>query len=91
MSKPPVRARDLRTYVHEHGYEKGMLITLELLLDEFSVYRHHVRDISEMQNKLIDMTQDLINIGDDMRSKFERLEKQYDETRGNGIVPDDNA
>lgn len=79
---PPVRARDLRSNIQEMGFERGVVHTLELLMDEFTAFRQSMRDMARIQGQCIDRLDDFITIGDGMKKQiddFIRLNKQGDE------------
>lgn len=82
MLKAPLHARDLRTNVKEYGFEKGVVATLEQLLDEFVEYRHHQRDLVELVNGCINQIEKLATVGEGMRDKIKALERDKGDELG---------
>ena len=94
MGLGPTRARDLRANIATYGFERGVTITLELLLDELMSLRESMVEIASVQNQLIDETQKVVNVSSSMRNILERMtrkEEQHDQVRGVGIIPDGNT
>jgi len=90
MARPPLKASNLRENIKAYGFESGVVMTLELLVDEFAGYRKHMQEMAEIQNQCIDSLRELISVGDGMRlriNELDRLERQHDEARGQGILP----
>lgn len=86
----PVRARDLRRNIKDYGFERGTVITLELLLDEFAAMRQAVVDLADLQSSMIDRVFEMTQVGDEMKkriSAIQRKEDQHDAARGEGITP----
>jgi len=69
-----VRARDLRSNIKEMGYEKGMVHTVELLLEELSAIRLTQREITEMMSAVINHFGQLTMVTDRMKEKVEAFE-----------------
>lgn len=79
---PLVRARDLRIAIKEMGYEKGVVHTLELLLDEFAGMRLHLRELTDMTSRCVEQIDRFVHIGDGMMRDIEKIKregKQYDD------------
>lgn len=86
----PIRARDLRANVKQYGFEKGTVISLELMLDEFVAMRQAIVDLTDLQSQMIDRVLDMTTVGDEMQKRLQaiaRRETQHDSTRGVGIIP----
>lgn len=79
---PNVRARDLRSNVKEHGYERGMMMTLEIMLDERVQEREQMRELVELVAMCVDRFDDLMQISTRMRDRLEELRRkeQQDDT-----------
>lgn len=71
----PVRARDLRVNVQQLGFEKGMMTTLELLLEEMVLIRQLTQGCVEMQNEFVRVISDLVQISDELRNRVESQQK----------------
>jgi hypothetical protein len=71
----PVRARDLRVNVQQLGFEKGMMTTLELLLEEMVLIRQLTQGCVEMQNEFVRVISDLVQISDELRNRVETQQK----------------
>lgn len=79
---PQIKARDLRTNIKEWGFEKGVVLTVEQLLDEFAGYRQHMRELTDLVAQCVDQIEKFIAIGDGMKrdiDKIKREGKQHDE------------
>jgi hypothetical protein len=82
----PVRARDLRSNIREMGFEKGVVHTLELALEELSQLRQHLHACVEIQSQLVDQVNRFISIGDVMSKKIDQLKR--DKEQGNDLDGD---
>jgi hypothetical protein len=85
-----VRARDLRENIKDMGYERGVVRTLELLLDEFAAYRQYLQRLADIQNSCIDQIAQLANVGSGLAEHIKamrRSEEQYEQVKSEGIVP----
>jgi len=71
----PVRARDLQSNVREHGFEKGMFITLGSLLDEYAEHRQHMRQLTELVSTCVDKLDQFIKIGEGMSQRLEQMKR----------------
>lgn len=79
---PIIRARDVRTYIAELGFEKGVVQSLERLLDDYAETRQHIRQIAELLAKNIDELEKLVQIGDTMKKSIDeirRIQRQGDQ------------
>lgn len=88
----PIRARDLRDNVKVYGFERGMLITLEAILDERVQEREHIRELTDLVARCIDQVERMINVGDAMSHKMqdiERIRQQGDQHDPGSIPPRD--
>ena len=78
----PVRARDLRANIKELGFEKGVVSTLELLLDEFAGYRQHMRELTDLTARCIDQIDRFVTVGDKLKREIDEIKregKQHDD------------
>lgn len=71
----PVRARDLRANISEWGFEKGVVITLEHLLDEYTETRQHLRGVVELLDKCIDEITKFNAIAGGMKTTIEQMRR----------------
>lgn len=71
----PVRARDLRANIAQHGFEKGVAQTLEHLLEEHAEMRQNLRTIAELTSNCIDQITALSNIGGAMAKKIDEVRR----------------
>jgi hypothetical protein len=74
--KGPVRARDLRANVSQLGFEKGVVETLEHLLDEHVSLRQHMRELTELTSKCVDEVEKMVNIGGAMQTAIEQIKRE---------------
>ena len=75
LRRGPVRARDLRTNIAELGFEKGVVATLELILDEFAGDRQHLREMTELLDHCIDLITKLQVVGDQMTKRMDQIKR----------------
>lgn len=93
VKSAPLRARDLRANIQELGFEKGVEMTLTLLLDEWVGVRQQIKEMADIQSQTIDQLTVMANIGEGMAKRIASLkahEEQFDESRGSGIVSSGN-
>lgn len=81
---PQIRARDLRTYVKDMGYERGMMVGLERLLDEHAETRQHLRELTELVARCVDEVEKLVHVGDTMRLKIEQMRRDHQQGNEHG-------
>lgn len=82
---PLIRSRDLRVNIKEMGYEKGVVHTLELALDEMADLRLHMRELTELVGRCIEQIDRFVQIGDGLQRRIDeikRVEDQNDELNG---------
>lgn len=75
----PVRARDLRANIIEMGFERGVVHTLELLLDEHVQTRNQMRQLAELQNDTIDQVGKFLTMGEGIRRKVDQMQRDKDQ------------
>lgn len=73
---PNVRARDLRANIKEWGFEKGVVTTVEQLLDEFATHRQHMRELTTLVSQCIDQIERFIAIGDGMKRDIDKIKRE---------------
>ena len=71
----PVRARDLRANIKEHGFETGMVMTLELLLDEHTQDRQTMREMASMLERVVDHMDRLMAVGSSITQELDRMKR----------------
>ena len=74
----PVRARDLRSNIAEMGFERGVVHTLEGLLDEFTEHRQNIRDVVIALDKSIDQIAVFIRLGQGLKTQIEDMKRRQD-------------
>jgi hypothetical protein len=70
-----VKARDLRVAVKDMGFEKGMLHTLELTLEELNELKQHQRQLTELVDMCIRQVDMMVQFGDAMKGALEELRR----------------
>ena len=88
----PVKARDVRAAIREHGFERGVERILTLLCDELVGYRQAMNEMATIQSQTIDRLSELTTIGGTLAqrlSDLKRSEAQFDGVRGEGIKEND--
>jgi hypothetical protein len=83
---PPIRARDLQVNIREHGFERGVVVTLNALLDEFAEHRQHMRELTELLVTCVDQVGSMIQAGTLMRDALEQIKR--DRTTGESLNED---
>jgi hypothetical protein len=73
---PPIRARDLRENIKAMGFEKGVVHTLELMLDAQVELRQHILAVTELCDKCIDELGKLIHVGGEMRKVIDTIKRE---------------
>lgn len=71
----PVRARDLRANVKELGFEEGILITIELMLEEYVQDRQTMKQVVEILNDCAGNVLKMMHIGEKMKQELEQLKR----------------
>jgi hypothetical protein len=72
---PLIRARDLRANIAEMGFEKGVVHTLELALEQQVEMQQNLRAITELVDMCIKELEKLIAIGGQMKQTVDRLHR----------------
>jgi len=86
IHRGPVHARHLRENVKLYGDKQGVIVTLELLLEEFSAQRTYIRQVTEHFNELLNMLNQQMIVTEGLRNAIidvRRVMKQGDEQDGN--------
>ena len=71
----PVRARDLRANIKELGFEQGVVVTMELLLEEHQADRQQMREIAELLFKCIEQVGQMVQVGSGMHERLNALQR----------------
>ena len=79
----PVRARDLRSAIKEMGFEPAVVYILELLLDEHTQDRQHLREMTSLLDQCIDEVSKMVGIGTSITQTIDQLKR--DRQRGDEI------
>jgi len=74
----PVRARDLRTNIKDYGFEKGVVATIEAMLEEQGEMRQHLREAVEMLAMFTDRLSDLHLIANGMQNKMDQMRQEQE-------------
>ena len=85
-----VRARDLRENIKEMGFDRGVVHTLELLLDECAAHRQYLQQLAKIQSDMADRLLELANVGGDLVTRIEairRSEEQYEQLKSERVIP----
>lgn len=79
-----LRARDLRSNILSMGFEKGVVHTVELMIEESIGYRQNLVQMAELQSQMLDKLADMVDVSGHMRQRLDemkRREEQYDSVR----------
>lgn len=71
----PVRARDLRSAIKTMGFEPAVVYILELLLDEHTQDRQHLRDMATLLDQCIDKVSQMVNVGTSITQQMDQLKR----------------
>jgi hypothetical protein len=77
-----IKASDLQTNIKEHGYERGVVITLNLALEELSAMRVLMRQLTELQSQLVDRVGEFMQIGAGLQREIDTLRRGQEEVDG---------
>ena len=75
----PVRARDLRSAIKEMGFEPAVVYILELLLDEHTQDRQHLREMASMLDQCIDKVVQMVGVGNSITQQMDQLKRDRDQ------------
>ena len=70
---PLTRARDLRTNIKEMGFERGVVETLERMLDEMAEMRQHTRQLVGLVDACIQEIEKMVTIGGKMHETVQQM------------------
>jgi hypothetical protein len=70
-----MKARDLRVAVKDMGFERGMMHTLELTLEELNELKQHQMQLVELVDMCIKQVDVMVQFGDAMKSALEELKR----------------
>ena len=79
---PQIKARDVRTYIQELGFEKGVVQSLERILDSMAEIRQHAIELTDLASRCVDELGKLNQINDGMKrtiDEIRRIRQQGDE------------
>ena len=74
----PIRARDLRANIKDYGFENGVVLTVEAMLEEQGEIRQHLREAVEMLAMFTDRLSDLHLIANGMQNKMDQMKREQD-------------
>ncbi len=79
-----IRARDVRPNIAEHGFERGVVITLEAALEEVNALRSNLRDAAEVMGNMVEQLERFLHISSTLQNKIHALERNTkdDEPQG---------
>jgi hypothetical protein len=73
---PLTRARDLRANIKDYGFERGIVMTMEGMLDEVAELRQHMKLATELLSRCIDEVDKLSNIGGQMQKVIDQMRRE---------------
>lgn len=79
-----IKARDLRDNIKTMGFERGVVHTLELLLEEFAAHRQYLQTLAENQASCIESLSRLTEVGGDLMRRLmeiRRAEQLYEQLK----------
>ena len=81
---PLIRARDLRANIKDHGFEQGVVMTLERALDEMAEIRQHTRELTDMVARCVDTIGVLTQAGDGLKRMIEEMQRVHQQGEDDG-------
>ena len=79
-----IRARDVRTNIASNGFERGVVITLEAMLEEQSAMRQNIVNAVEVIQSIVEQLDRFLEIASSMQ-------RNVDTVKRNLKGPDDEA
>ena len=70
-----VRARDLRANIKELGFEKGVTVTLELLLEDFNSQRNTLNEAIAIISRLVDSFDEVMAVATHFKTQLEEARR----------------
>jgi len=70
-----IRARDLRSNIASMGFERGVVHTLELALEDLSALRTHMRDAADVMQVMSDNLEQFLKLSEGLHNKLEALRR----------------
>lgn len=74
-SSGPIRARNMRDNIRELGFENGVVVTMEAILDEHAHMRWQLQQLTELVDQCINQVVDMVTIGTDMKGRLETMKR----------------
>jgi hypothetical protein len=71
----PVRARDLRANIQELGFERGVVKTFEMFLDEYAAHRLREREHIQLTDQLMSQVDLFVRLGQGLRNQVEEIKR----------------
>jgi hypothetical protein len=76
---PLIKARDLRDNIRIYGFEQGVVLTLEALLDEYAGHRQHMRELTELASQCIDHIEKFLAVSDSLTKQIDKIKRERDQ------------
>jgi len=73
-----VRAADLRRNIKELGFERGVVTTVELLLEELVGFRQALNEMAKLQNMMIDTLNNTVTGVNAMSNEMLKVKRKVD-------------
>ncbi len=89
----PVRARDIRRWIKELGFENGVVHTLEQMAEEQISHRQDMASLADIQSTVVESLERLNIIHEGVAKQLDemrRREEQYNAVRSERIDPTSN-
>lgn len=80
----PIRARDLRVNIAERGFERGVVYTLELALEDMSALRANLRDAAEAMQLMVDELGKFMQIATTMSQRIDEIRRRQQQDEPDG-------
>jgi hypothetical protein len=79
-----VKARDLRVNIAEMGFERGVVHTLELALEDLSALRSSLRDAADTMQVIADNLDNFLHIASGMGQRLDELRRRQQQDEPDG-------
>ena len=72
-----IKARDLRANIKEMGFERGVVHTLELALEEQNSMHAYLQEVANLVVRCVDGLERLNAVGDGMKREIDRIKRVH--------------
>ena len=70
-------ARDVNDKLKELGFERGTAHILQQIIEQQSAFKHEMREMQNMLDKMIGILTQLTAVGEQMKAETERMQRKF--------------